>query len=1094
MSIIQYCDEEEEKEETVNNYKDLFNEYKIKLPTLEEALNQMFTLSGVHKNKTDELIKDILDKCKEKIEKNFSKIKEKYDKIDKNDAYIICSYTCEASDPKYSPYKILNINLVSNDRKKGIKIISKYLYILLKSLRKLTIVIPKNYIYRCLRNKVSLEKDPDNDKWIPYQVGNQKTFWGFTSTSPNIKTVFNFLDDNGSKNIKCGSIFHIEGEVWGYDITLFNIYNEKEILLEPERKYIIKDAYLLNDVVHVICNVSKSPIILDTNNSYIDSINKYIAEEKGKDNNDITHIKNSIIKIEMEIAINEINDDYRYICGIGFLCNIPSKNMKALITFSNIIDRYFLIKAKSLKFFIKNEEKEINMKVPRYKKVFEDLNITIIEIVNEDNINNFLQIDNFIKSKDYSDENIIFIEFDKNNNHKYIKDKIIKNNNNYILSSTKNYEEGLILLNNNLKIIGIIKNRVISMNLLLKKINYIKAKFEIKHENLGKEIQILNDTYISHRNDEIRKINNIIINRELTNTIYRYLFNKEGIYIIYYLSDELLTDMSYMFFKCSSLKEIDLSQFNTYVVTNMSYMFSDCLNLKKINLRLNNIKNIECNNIFEGCSSLNESNLPFFSENMNFNNNNFDNHLIGLLKLCLLKEISLKLNNLNLELLPREIKNIMCILRNTCIEFIDIGNNEENKIKIRESLSRNNEENLTNFYNYVDKVINTNHINLIINLLSQHEIERINDIKARLNEYINEIKIFNRDFEKSLKDSIFEFSLVSIVVKEREDFNNFQQERNRCTNKIEKILYHGCPIQPISYILNEHFKRASFCIHGKGIYFSDNLDYCWFYGNKGEGHKIYFNTIPEINESFTIIGCSIYYDEQGFKHVYDDKYTPKKNEINLAYVNDEGESTTFEKNKFCGTEYVIWEYDQICPFLGMKLKRNEFCIIWRDNNFSNKSLDINKFFLEEKLAYIRKISKYNIYPACTSEEALKLIERKKYNKIILISNIEGNIQDTKQFIFDARKIIRNDIIILFLNNNDKNLEWIQKLYNVLFTNENSFFEKYIQCFEGNNIKEKILNLKSEMEKFYKVKFNFKNRFLEFPNFKKSGKYSEISFD
>ena len=42
--------------------------------------------------------------------------------------------------------------------------------------------------------------------------------------------------------------------------------------------------------------------------------------------------------------------------------------------------------------------------------------------------------------------------------------------------------------------------------------------------------------------------------------------------------------MSYMFNDCSSLKELNLSSFNTNQVTNMSWMFSDCSSLKELNL------------------------------------------------------------------------------------------------------------------------------------------------------------------------------------------------------------------------------------------------------------------------------------------------------------------------------------------------------------------------------------------------------------------------------------------------------------------------------------------------------------------------------
>ena len=52
-----------------------------------------------------------------------------------------------------------------------------------------------------------------------------------------------------------------------------------------------------------------------------------------------------------------------------------------------------------------NENKDINMEKNRYKYTKEELDITIIEIFNdEENINNFIEIDKYINSRDYKDE------------------------------------------------------------------------------------------------------------------------------------------------------------------------------------------------------------------------------------------------------------------------------------------------------------------------------------------------------------------------------------------------------------------------------------------------------------------------------------------------------------------------------------------------------------------------------------------------------------------------------------------------------------------------------------------------------------------
>jgi len=303
MSLNFYSEEEDNsKEESVNNYIDLFYEYKNKLPSLSEALNQMFKSKKIDNIKVNELTNDILDKCNTKINQNFEAIKNKYSTITKEDAYIICSYTCESKDENFSPYRLLNQNLVSDNRKNGIKNISKYLYIFLKSLRKIPIYYPdkaNNHLYRCIRQKVNLSKDPFNDKLIPYIVGNKKTFWGFTSTSSNPKISYQFLDT--TKQMKSGTLFALEGDLWGYDITLFNWFGEKEILLEPERKFIVHNVLpALNEIIIVTCTILKSPIILDNN-----GIKNLIKDEEYKNNDDkndyINYIKNNQKYIDIEL-------------------------------------------------------------------------------------------------------------------------------------------------------------------------------------------------------------------------------------------------------------------------------------------------------------------------------------------------------------------------------------------------------------------------------------------------------------------------------------------------------------------------------------------------------------------------------------------------------------------------------------------------------------------------------------------------------------------------------------------------------------------------------------------------------------------------
>ena len=179
--------------------------------------------------------------------------------------------------------------------------------------------------------------------------------------------------------------------------------------------------------------------------------------------------------------------------------------------------------------------------------------------------------------------------------------------------------------------------------------------------------------------------------------------------------------------------------------------------------------------------------------------------------------------------------------------------------------------------------------------------------------------------------------------------------------------------------------------------------------------------------------------------------------------------------------------------MGAKLKRNEFRIIWRDINFSSKAIyhneydEIFKKFLKERMKYIKQVAKYNVYPCETSEEALKLLEKKKYNKIILISNV-GADKAGKDFVTNARKIIGSNIITLFLAYDDGHLNWIKNYKNAIFSNEPQFYEEYLQCFDDiKEINNKLKSLIAKVETHYKVKFNFDDNFLNYPYYKDSGK-------
>ena len=298
--------------------------------------------------------------------------------------------------------------------------------------------------------------------------------------------------------------------------------------------------------------------------------------------------------------------------------------MKALITYNHIINLAFLNQGNKLILHINNKEKEIDMKINRYKYTNKGLNITIIEILELDNINDFIDIDIFINSRNYVDTDIISVFLKDNKNFELSYGKIAKKNNDNCICNIETNKEGIIILKENNKFIGIIKEyynnneiELLPMNVIINKINFIKGTYEIKKEKIGKVIHIIDYlVYDNNRNTEEKNEDKIkvIIQGKINLNMFSVIFNKEGIYIIYFVFDNLLTNMYSMFRCCYSLKELDFSSFNTEQVTNMSAMFRDSYSLQTLDLSpFNTNKVTDMSSMFHNCISLKKLNLSSFN-------------------------------------------------------------------------------------------------------------------------------------------------------------------------------------------------------------------------------------------------------------------------------------------------------------------------------------------------------------------------------------------------------------------------------------------------------------------------------------------------
>ena len=86
--------------------------------------------------------------------------------------------------------------------------------------------------------------------------------------------------------------------------------------------------------------------------------------------------------------------------------------------------------------------------------------------------------------------------------------------------------------------------------------------------------------------------------------------------------------------------------------------------------------------------------------------------------------------------------------------------------------------NIINFSDYVDESINTSQIYKMIELLNKDDLMEINDISYSLSQYNVYINLFNREINKARVKSIFEFSVVSLIIMEKEDFQKLMLKKN----------------------------------------------------------------------------------------------------------------------------------------------------------------------------------------------------------------------------------------------------------------------------------------------------------------------------
>ena len=191
--------------------------------------------------------------------------------------------------------------------------------------------------------------------------------------------------------------------------------------------------------------------------------------------------------------------------GTGFFVKVPYNNqiLNLLITNNHVLNEQDIAAGKVINISLNNEQifKEIKIDSKRKKYTNKDLDVTIIEMNNEDNIQNYLLLDDNILNNDknnynniYENESIYILNYINGIDIKTSYGKLKEINENKIIhkcnTDSGSFGSPILLLKNN-KVIGVHygspkHNKNFNFGTLLKKplLEYIKDNIKLNKENI----------------------------------------------------------------------------------------------------------------------------------------------------------------------------------------------------------------------------------------------------------------------------------------------------------------------------------------------------------------------------------------------------------------------------------------------------------------------------------------------------------------------------------------------------------------------------------------------------------------------------------
>ena len=150
--------------------------------------------------------------------------------------------------------------------------------------------------------------------------------------------------------------------------------------------------------------------------------------------------------------------------------------------------------------------------------------------------------------------------------------------------------------------------------------NYEKEKIE----EYGEIMAPKDDSKEKYKMEEEFKQCKIKVDEEVIPFSYDYEFKKSGKYTIKYTFLNPLSQTSYLFASCKSMKKVDLSKFDTKNLTFLTSMFEECENLENVIFFKSKIeKVIEMDDMFSSCLKMKNISLSNANSEMTTSMNYF---------------------------------------------------------------------------------------------------------------------------------------------------------------------------------------------------------------------------------------------------------------------------------------------------------------------------------------------------------------------------------------------------------------------------------------------------------------------------------------